>query len=528
MSSATLKIMALALSSVGAGAIAISCASPAPASPAPGQMAPATAGAQRCSALVGRRLGGATIERVNFVASGTAINVLVPKTQTDICQVRARISAAAGSEIKIDVWLPTNWNRKMLGTGGGGFNGGLAGDAVALVLPANRGYVGLATDAGHDVSVTPTWALNHPEKIVDFASRANHLGALAAKAIIAMYYGTPAQHAYFHGCSNGGRDALMLAQRHPDDYDGIAAGAPANNWTALFAAFLRNDRVARLAPGVGSLGSKLSLVHDAAIKKCDALDGAKDGLISNPNRCGFDPAVLQCKAGSSAGCLSRPEVAAVRAIYRGTRAGDGRLIMPGFPPGSEYQWNLWFTSPKGLATTMGPDFYRYFVYSDPNWDPSQFTLDRDYPETKRRLHAVMDATDPDLRPFVRRGGKLLMYHGWDDAAIPIGNSILYYEAARRAVGAKADQLRFFTVPGMAHCAGGNGVTGLDPVAALDAWVEGGRAPERLTATKYEDPIRAIYAGTGKALATRPVCAWPKTPRYKGSGPVGEADSFVCR
>ncbi len=522
MSSATLKVAGLALSAATAAAITTTYAGPAPAAPPPGL---AAAGGQSCAALAGRTFAGATIEKVDFIASGTTINAIVPKTQTDICQVHARISPVAGSEIKFDVWLPSGWNGKMLGTGGGGFNGGLSSAAFGLVAPVNKGYVALATDAGHDVSASPVWALNNPEKIVDFGYRANHVGAVAAKAIIAFYYGASAKRAYFQGCSNGGRDALMLAQRYPNDYDGIVAGAPANDWTGLFAAFMHDDQVIGSAPGVNA---KLKLVHDAAIQKCDALDGAKDGLISNPSQCRFDPVILQCKAGDGSTCLSKSEVTAVRAIYQGTRAADGRLIMPGFSPGSEYQWSSWFSTPKGAASGMGPDFYRYMVFGEPTWERSQFVLARDYPETKRRLSSVLDATNPDLRPFVRHGGKLLMYHGWDDAAIPPGNSVRYYKAVRHALGPKAGNARLFMVPGMAHCAGGNGPGFFDAVGALDRWVEGGKAPERLTVAKYDSFVRALAGAPAKVLSTRPICAWPKTSHYAGSGSVDDAASFVCR
>lgn len=523
MSSITPSLLVMMLAGAAAGVVGMTCAAPAPASS--GQALAAAPAAQRCSALVGRQIAGAIVDNVNFLPSGTAINAIMPKFGTDICQVHAHISAVAGSAIKFDVWLPAGWNGKMLGTGGGGFNGGLSSAALGLVAPVNKGYVAIATDAGHDVSATPTWALNSPEKIVDFGYRANHLAAVAAKAIITSFYGTSAKRAYFQGCSNGGRDALMLAQRYPDDYDGIVAGAPANDWTGLFAAFMHDDQAMRLAPG---LNAKLKLVHDAAIRKCDGLDGVKDGLISDASQCRFDPAVLECRKGDGASCLSKQEVKAVRAIYQGTRAADGRVIMPGFSPGSEYQWPSWFGTPKGAASVMGPDFYRYLVYGDPKWDPTQFVLARDYPESKRRVASMLDATNPDLRPFARHGGKLLMYHGWDDAAIPAANSIRYYEAARRALGARADQARLFMVPGMAHCVGGDGPGFFDAVEAIDTWVEGAKPPEQLTVTKYDDFVRALVGAPAKVVSTRPICSWPKTPHYKGSGSVNEASSFVCR
>lgn len=528
MGTKTLKLVGLSLAGVSAGAVAMFGASAAPVPPAAAQAIPSTPGKDRCSALAGRQLGGASIDKADFLAAGAPTSLFGTKAATDICRLSARISPAAGSEIKIHVWLPANWNGKMLGFGGGGFNGSLSIDGLLLTRHINDGYASLSTDAGHDAADGAKWAHRQPEKIIDFAHRANHVGAIATKAIVSDYYNSPAKRSYFFGCSNGGRDALMLAQRYPEDYDGIVSVAPANSWTALMSSFARNGAVARLSPGVDTLGPKLKLVHDAAIKKCDGLDGAKDGLIGNPAKCRFDPAILKCKAGAGSSCLSKPEVNAFRAIYAGTRTRDGTLIMPGFPPGSELEWSGWFTAPKGQAPGMAEEFFRYMVYDDPSWDRSNFVLDRDYAAAKQRMAAITDATDADLRPFAKRGGKLLMSHGWDDPAIPAGSSINYFESARASLGSRADQLRLFMVPGMAHCGGGTGPSSIDMLGALDKWVEKGTAPERLIATKYEDDKLAFAGLATKPIQTRPACAWPKTPHYKGSGATTEAESFVCR
>ncbi len=507
----------------------ISYSFPVPARSAEDKAPAASGSAETCAALEGRQVGSAVIDKAEFLAVGTATSPYGQKAATEICKVSARVSAGPDSEIKIRVWLPANWNGKMYGVGGGGFSGSLVIDGIALTDPVNKGYASVATDAGHDHSDKVIWALNHPEKIADFGHRANHLGAVAAKAILNQYYGAPAKRSYFHGCSNGGRDALMLAQRYPGDYDGIIVGAPANRWTALMSSFRRNEQVVRLSPGVDTLGPKLGLVHDAVMKQCDALDGARDGLIGNPNQCRFNPAVLQCKsnATSTASCLSKPEVAAFRGIYQGTRTRDGKLIMAGYSPGSEYQWSSWFTKPDGPAPGMGRDFFRFMVYNDPKWDENSFVLGRDYPRAKRDTGPLVDATDTDLRPFLRTGGKLLMYHGWDDAAIPARNSIDYFGAARRTAGSRAEQMRLFMVPGMAHCGGGNGPGSLDTLGALETWVENGTAPEQLVATQYENEIQAKLGQPTKVLKTHPACPWPKTPHYR-SGPVGDASSFVCR
>jgi feruloyl esterase len=215
-------------------------------------------------------------------------------------------------------------------------------------------------------------------------------------------------------------------------------------------------------------------------------------------------------------------------VYQGTRTRDGRLIMPGFPPGSELDWSSWFTNPDSQAPGMAQNFYRYMVYGDANWNWTDFVLDRDYPVARQRSAAIFDATDPDLRPFAAHGGKLLMYHGWEDTAIPAGSSIHYFEAARSVLGARADDARLFMVPGLGHCFGGSGPNGLDMVSAIDDWVESGKPPERLVSTKYDDFKLGLLGLPAKVLQTRPVCAWPKTPRYKGTGPLDQESSFVCR
>lgn len=493
----------------------------APLLPASRMAVASTVQENRCVALQGRRFADAHVVKAEILVAGGA----GPAARQDVCRVRARLIPVPGSKIEMDVWLPANWNGKMLGLGGGGFNGGLFSAARKGLDPVNRGYAVLATDAGHDFEIRATWALNRPERIVDFGHRANRLGALAAKSIIASHYGTHVRRAYFQGCSNGGRDALMLAQRSPGVYDGIIAGAPANDWTGLFAIFMRNEQVTRLSPGVDSLGPKLGLVREAVMKHCDAMDGVRDRLISNPAICRFDPAVLACKPGQPSTCLAPAETAAVRTIYRGTYLKSGAQVMPGFPPGSEYEWPAWFTSPAGGGAALGPDFYRFMVFNDPEWSVSRFQLDRDLAVSRQRVGATLDATDPDLRRFIRRGGRLLMYHGWDDAAIPAGNSIRYFDATRRMLGRSANRVQLFMVPGLAHCSGGVGPNRFDALGALDKWAERGVTPDRIIASTEGGAEPQPVAGK---IRTRPICAWPKTPYYRGNGAMDDERSFVCR
>ncbi len=321
----------------------------------------------------------------------------------------------------------------------------------------------------------------------------------------------------------------MLAQRYPADYDAIVAGAPANDFTGLMASFARIGRLARATPVADTLGPKLKLVHEAAMAKCDGLDGLKDGLIDRPTACRFDPAVLQCKGADGASCLSKAEVGTVKAIYRGAYDRQGREIMPGLPVGSEYEWEAWLTGPKAAGPGMANDLMRYMVYSDPAWSPEGFDLDRDFAAARREPGQAIDAVDPDLRPFFGRGGKLLMYHGWDDAAIPAGNSLRYHAAVQRTVGRSArDDMRLFMLPGVAHCASGHGPDSVDYLGALDRWAESGTAPEQLTAQKYDNLFKVMAGHPGNVVRSRLVCALPKKAKYKGSGSVDDAASFTCR
>jgi feruloyl esterase len=264
--------------------------------------------------------------------------------------------------------------------------------------------------------------------------------------------------------------------------------------------------------------------------KCDALDGVKDGVLEDPLSCPFDPQELQCKSGDGANCLSATEVSAVRKLYQGPRLSDGTQIYAGQPVGAEAMkdgWDAWMLG--GEKTTQGgEDFFRWVVYGDPNWDISHFDPARDPAVAQEREGSILNANNPDLSAFMRRGGKLLMYQGWNDVAIPAGATLGYYAAMRKAVGPPADQqARLFMIPGMGHCGGGPGATSFDKLAEMDAWVEGGPAPERIVATEYDPPAVFSPPPDAKKVRTRPLCAWPKRAEYKGSGSVDDAANFSC-
>jgi hypothetical protein len=509
--------------------------------PASGTVASASGGAKQCEALKGKRLGVGTVEEAEWVERGTPLLSLMQRIMFrvalkgtspgidaphDFCRVTAKVRPVPGSEITVGVWLPQPWNGKMLGAGGGGFNGGLGIAAFALMNPTAKGYAALATDAGHETSESAKFAYESVEKLKDYGYRANHLGAEFGKALIATYYGKPVQRAYFHGCSNGGRDALMLARRFPSDYDAIIAGAPAADFTGLMSRFVWNQQAVNSAP---KLGDKLKLLGDAVMKQCDALDGVKDGLLDNPLNCPFDPAALQCKSGDGPDCLNAAEVGALRKIYGGPRLADGTQIYPGQTVGGESVEENW----KGLIElprdSLGSEGLRWMVHRDPKWTIDRFDLARDSALAKERVGTIVDSNDPDLSGFMSRGGKLLLYHGWNDLAIPATATLDYHAALRKTLGPVADQqVRLFMVPGLLHCGGGPGATDFDQLGELDRWVETGKAPDRIVAIEYDPPSRVLVLPGSKKVGTRPLCPWPKVAHYDGSGSTKDAANFSCK
>ena len=505
---------------------------------------------QPCPALIGLSLPHTSITSAALVAEGAVTSAVPGGGKVEViapghCAVDAIARPTKDSEIHFTLWLPVSgWNGKYLQLGNGGWAGQIS--LTSLVYPLRQGYAVAATDDGHQGGVGAEWAIGHPEKLVDFGYRAVHETSVQAKSILRAFFGRDPAHSYFNGCSDGGREALMEAQRFADDFDGIIAGAPANHWSHLFTGFVWNEQALTESP---IPAAKLPVIQNAVLAACDALDGVKDGLVENPRACHFDPASLICKTADAPGCLTVNQVSTLRKIYSGPKNPQtGEQLFPGYAMGTEagpQGWSSWIVPPAtagGIQAYFGNSYYGQAVFEDPKWDFRKLNFDTDVAFGDAKTGAALNSTNPDLRSFRDNGGKLIQYHGWGDAAISPVNSIHYYESVRAFLSRfpdgrreKTDPMdfyRLFMVPGMGHCGGGvgandfgNGIpTLLDPnhnvLSALDAWVEQGRAPEKIIATgkAVNDPAKPL---------TRPLCPYPQVARYKGSGDTNDAVNFSC-
>ncbi len=492
-----------------------------------------------CADLVHATLPGGHVDEASDTPAGSPITLA--KGQPGLpapmafCRVKATLTPTPDSNIQIEVWLPAKagWNGKLLGAGNGGYGGGLLSPFLTMRPALAKGYAAAGTDMGHvsQGDIDASWALGHPEKIKDFGWRANHLTADAAKALISAYYQAKPTHAYFQGCSDGGREALMEAEKFPGDYDGIIAGAPANAWTHLMTAFAWDGQAANGLPE-----AKLALIQAAAQSQCASLDPLKDGYFDDPRACHFKPEALRCKSGGdTAKCLSDGEIAAARKLYSGpVDPKTGAHIFPGYTPGSEAQsgtWNVWITGAKGQHGRFATAFYKDMVFSDPTWTLADFHLHEDFARAHRDLAAVLDSDNPDLSAFAKRGGRLIMYHGWADAAIPAQATIAYYGRVRASLGETRAQsmVRLFMVPGMGHCLTGPGPNTFDTLASLEGWTEHGTAPQSIVAKKFGNDLLA-YVGlpAGPAIKSRPLCPYPQTAQYSGKGAATDAANFSCK
>jgi feruloyl esterase len=435
------------------------------------------------------------------------------------CRVLASAHPTSDSDIGIEVWLPAeNWNGKFEGTANGNWAGNIGQPALAAAL--RRGYASAATDTGHQGGNGAEFTVGHAEKLIDFQYRGIHEMTVQGKAITNAYYGDGnMKYSYFVGCSTGGKQALKEAQRFPADYDAIVAGDPANFTTHMaiqqvaVALAVHKDEASNIP------AEKYPLIHKAALDACDALDGVKDGVIENPTRCKFDPKVLECKGEDSSSCLTAPQVEAARKIYAAPKnTRTGKEIFPGLEPGSEMGW-AGLTTKDAFGYAM--NWLIYGVFHDPKWDYKTLNFDADVTASEKAGGDAEDANDPNIKPFISRGGKLLMYHGWADPLIAPRNTVNYYNsvlAKLDSVKNLKDDVRLFMVPGMLHCAGGDGPNTFDTLAAIEQWREKGQAPEKMIASHMTD---------GVADRTRPLCPFPQVATYKGTGSKDQAENFSC-
>ena len=483
-----------------------------------------------CDSLSKLALPKTTITRAESMPAGSFTpphGKAIPNLPA-FCRVAGVIKPTSDSDIQFEVWMPASgWNGKFQGVGNGGFAGAINYDQMGSAM--SHGYTAASTDTGHEAGgVDARWALGHPEKIADFGYRAIHETTVDAKAIVHAFYGQAPARSYFSSCSNGGRQALMEAQRYPADYDGILAGAPANYWTHLVTNAVW-DLHALAAKDSYIPAKKLPAIQAAALAACDTADGVKDGVIEDPPLCHFDPSVLKCAGPETDACLTAPQLTALKKLYAGGRTSNGKQLFPGYSPGGEADpggWQPWIvgTAPEqSLMFGFGTQFFKNMVFDDAAWDYHTFNIDRDTKVADQKMAHDLNATNPDLSRFKARGGKLILYHGWSDAAIAPQNTINYYESVVAKMGRdNSDEfVRLFMVPGMQHCGGGAGPSsfGDNIDTALEQWVEKGVAPERIVAAKTDSK--------NEVLRTRPLCAYPLIARYKGTGSTDDAANFTC-
>lgn len=441
------------------------------------------------------------------------------------CRVAVVLTPSPDSHIEIEVWLPTdNWNGKFQAVGNGGWSGAMRFDdrnvavartLVSLVSALQEGYAAAATDTGHK-STDASFAVGHPEKVVDFAYRAVHEMTVKSKEIVAAFYGTAPKFSYWNGCSTGGRQGLMSAQRYPEDFDGILAGAPANYmlyldvWYMNLAMTNQKDKDHLVPP------EKLSSLNRAVIAACDARDGVKDGLLTDPRQCRFDLGSQLCSEKDGSTCLTAAQLETIRTAYAPVRTKAGQVISPGRPLGGEAGW-------RGMDSLEPFDIslstFRNVAHQDPNWDWRTFDLDRDFPLVAEKA-GFINAVNPDLSAFKAHGGKLLQYHGWNDQLISAQSSLNYHASVQEEMGPQQDDwYRLFMMPGVMHCGGGPGPNQFNGMAVLERWRESGIAPDQIIAT---------HVTNGRVDMTRPLCPHPQVAVYKGVGSTNDAANFACK
>lgn len=450
-----------------------------------------------------------------------------------------RVLGVIGREIRFEMLLPDDWNHRFFMGGGGGYVGSIQNAARSTV---NQGYATVGTDTGHEWhGLLAEWALNQPERQLNFGHLAIHRTAEVAKALIRAYYGTDPEFSYFKGCSRGGGQALMEAQRYPEDFNGIISGAPAFDWTGFMAEMIHNIQLG--FPDPENLtehlvtSDNLKLLESSILRECDGLDGVTDGILNDPRDCSFDLATIPTCPEDHPGpdCFTEPQRAAIERVYAPVSNQDGK-IHAGHPFGGESHpagWHPWITGFQEwvkaediegknipcLQWGFGTEFFKYFVFGDPEWNYTQYDFST-WEEDTRFVSNFINATNPDLGTFKKQGGKLILWHGWSDAALSALRSIEYYEQVGALDADVQDYFRMFMLPGVMHCSGGPGPDKVDWDAALVDWVEKGVAPDSLVASKHNED--------GQVVMTRPLCPYPQQAVYTDHGSPDKAGSFVCQ
>ena len=461
-----------------------------------------------------------------------------------------KVAGVIGPEIRFELLLPEKWNGKFVMGGGGGFVGSVVNVALSYGV-LQSGYATVGTDTGHQGHpLEASWALNNMERIVNFGHHAVHRTAVTAKALIKAYYQEDIARNYFVGCSRGGGQALMEAQRYPDDFDGIVAGAPAYDWTMGLAAGTIQIMQA-MYPDPDNLQQAVigpkeqQLIESAYLEKCDALDGIEDGILNDPRDFQFDLTTLLCKGEKTDSCLSKAQLAAVKTVYDGPKDIQGNKLFYGFPFGGETStggWPRWLTGglkfqsdvnefqggvdvgdyPAPVVPAVhygfGNSIMKNMIYHDPDWSYAGYTFDT-FREDAKLAAGTLNATNPDLSAFRKRGGKLLMFTGWSDAAITAYGTIGYYEDALVHDETAANDVRLFMMPGVEHCFGGPGPSWANFLTEIDRWVETGKAPHQITAYFVDEKMQPD--------GSRLLCAHPQAAKYDGKGNPRDVSSFSC-
>jgi feruloyl esterase len=471
-----------------------------------------------CSALTSLSIPGATI------VSSTSVPANPANKTPAFCEVQATLAPVPGSRIGATYRLPASWNGKVLGIGGGGSAGNVTRQGASEGLV--RGYAVIQNDLGHPSTNATDWsfAMKGPgqanvEAIVDFGHRATHVATVAGKQVVTRFYGRPAQRSYWQGCSTGGRQGLAEVQRYPADYDGVIAGAPVYSPTVYSNAMLRVQAF-HARPESNLRPDHVPLVQKAVLAACDSKDGVADGILTDPRACTWDPKELACSGAASDSCLTPAQVETVRKVYAGVKTKDGKYAAMPLMRGGESDWVRRMVGtpelPRGVNAVLGAPVMTYVVKADPAYDVLTFDPERDMAALNSGLAGEhLNQTKTDISAFVNRGGKLLLWHGFNDPGPSPLSTIEYLEGVQARVPAAKDAVRLFLAPGVLHCGGGAGPDRFDALSALETWVERGTPPASMIATK-----------PGSSLS-RPLCPFPQLARYTGKGDPNDARNFTC-